>query len=119
MPPPPPSPSASASNLTFEGDLKDATSANVELPEPSDVLSKLQHALAALCLHSPSDTIEPRMLRVDLDKVVPNTYTIHAKDTLFATLMHKKFAQHPQNTNPVLTTREVVGKTTPSEHETS
>ena len=52
------------------------------------------------------------MLRVFLDKVVPKTYTIHAKDTLLATLMHKKFAQPPKNTILVLTTREAVGKTT-------
>ena len=37
----PPYPSASASDLTSEGDLIDADSANVELPEPSDVQSKL------------------------------------------------------------------------------
>ena len=92
----------------------------MEVPEPSDVQSKLQHALAALCLHhSPSDTIEHRKLRVILDKAIPKTYTIHAKDTLLATLMHKKFAQPPKNTILMLTTREVVGKITPSEHETS
>ena len=117
--PPPPSPSASASDLTFEGDLVDADSADVELPEPSDVRSKLQHVLAAMCLyHSSSDTIEPRMLRAFLGKVVPKIYTINAKDTLLATSMHKKFAQPPKNTSLVLTTREVVGKTTPSMHET-
>ena len=59
------------------------------------------------------------MLRVFLDKVVPKTYTIYAKDTLLATLMHKKLAQPPKNTIPVLTTREAVGKTTSSKHETS
>ena len=63
--------------------------------------------------------VEPRMLRVFLDKVVPKTYTILVKDTLLATLMHKKFAQPAKNTIPVLTTREDVGKTTPSKHETS
>ena len=50
-PSPPPSPSASASDLTLEGDLIDADATNVELPEPSDVQSKLPHALAALCMH--------------------------------------------------------------------
>ena len=117
---PPPSASTSALDLTFEGDLIDANSANVELPEPSDVQSNLQDALAALCLHhSPSDTMELRMLRVFLDKVVPTTYTIHANDTPLATLMHKKCAQPPKNTIRVLSTREAVGKTTPSKHETS
>ena len=88
---------------------------NVEPPECTNVQSTLQHALAALCLHhSPPDTIETRMLRVFPDKVVPKTYTIHAKDTLLATLMHEKFAQPPKNTIPVLTTCEVVRKTTPS-----
>ena len=98
----------------------DSVSANVELPETSDVQSKLQHALAALCLHhSPSDTIETRMLRVFRDKLVPKPYTIHAKDTLLATLMQKKYAQPPENTIRVFTTHEAVGKTTPSKHETS
>ena len=59
------------------------------------------------------------MLRVFPAKVVPKTYTIHAKDTLWATLMHKKFAPPAKNTSPVLTTGEAVGKTTPSKHETS
>ena len=118
-PPPPPSASASATDLTFE-DLVDADSANFELPIPIDVRSKLQHALAALCVHHiASNTIEPRMLRVILDKAVPETHTIHAKDTLLATFMHKKFAQPPKNTIPVLTTREAVGKTTLRKHETS
>ena len=96
------------------------TCVTASLPEPSDVQSKLQHALATLYPHhSPSHTIEPRMLQVSLDKVVPKTNTIHAKDTRLATLMHKKFAEPPLNTIPVLTTREGVGKTTPSNHEIS
>ena len=56
---------------------------------------------------------------VFVDKVVPKTHTIHAKDTLLATLLHKKFAQPPKSTIPALTTREAVGKTTPSTHKTS
>ena len=117
-PPPSPSPSAPASDLTFEGDLRDADSANAEPLEPSDVQSKVQHALGDLCLHhNPSNTIEPRMLRVFLDKVVPKTYTTHAKDALLATLMHKKCAQARKNTIPVLTARAAIGKTTtPSKH---
>ena len=53
------------------------------------------------------------MLRVFLDTVTPQQYAISPKETLLAMLMHKKFEI------PVLTTREAVGKTTPSKHETS
>ena len=79
------------------------------------------------------------MSRLFVDKVVSKTYTIlfisllfysilniffsypiiQAKDTPLATLMHKKFAQPPNNTIPELTTREAVGKTTPSKQLTS
>ena len=59
------------------------------------------------------------MLRVNLDKVVPKTYTLHAKDTLLATLMHKKFTHPPKNTNSVLTTCEAVSKIAPNKHKTS
>ena len=101
-------------NLELEGELIDADTANTEVPEPGDTQSRLQHALAALCLrHKPSETIEPRMLRVFLDRVVPDAYRIQPKDTLLAMLMHKHFSIH------VSTTREAVGKTSPSKHETS
>ena len=101
-------------DLELEGELIDADTANTEVPEPGDTQSRLQHALAALCLrHKPSETIEPRMLRVFLDRVVPDAYRIQPKDTLLAVLMHKHFSI------PVLTTREAVGKTSPSKHETS
>ena len=101
-------------DLELEGELIDADTANTEVPEPGDTQSRLQHALAALCLrHKPSETIEPRMLRVFLDRVVPDAYRIQPKDTLLAMLMHKHFSI------PVLTTREAVGKTSPSKHETS
>ena len=53
------------------------------------------------------------MLRVFLDRVVPDAYRIHPKDTLTAMLMHKHFSI------PVLTIREALGKTSPSKHETS
>ena len=53
------------------------------------------------------------MLRVFLDMVTPKQYAISPRDTLLAMLMHKKFEI------PVLTTREAVGKTTPSKHEIS
>ena len=100
-------------DLELEGELIDADTANTEVPEPGDTQSRLQHALAALCLrHKPSETIEPRMLRVFLDRVVPDAYRIQPKDTLLAMLMHKHFSI------PVLTTREAVGKTSPSKHET-
>ena len=100
--------------MEFARELFDADAANVELPEPRDVQSCLQHTLAALCLrHKPTQTIEPRMLKVVLDMVTPKQYAISPKDTLLAMLMHKKFEI------PVLTTREAVGKTTPSKHETS
>ena len=92
----------------------DANVVNVELPEPGDMQSRLQNALAALCLrHKTSQTIEPRMLRVFLDTVTPKQYAISPKDTLLAMFLHKKFEI------PVLTTREAMGKTTPSKHETS
>ena len=101
-------------SLEFEAELIDADVVNVELHEPRDIRSRLQHALAALCLrHKPSETIEPRMLRVFLDTVTPKQYAISPKDTLLAMLMHKKFEI------PVLTTREAVGKAAPSKHETS
>ena len=101
-------------DLELEGELIDADTANTEIPEPGDTQSRLQHALAALCLrHKPSETIELRMIRVFLDRVVPDAYRIQPKDTLLAMLMHKHFSI------PVLTTREAVGKTSPSKHETS
>ena len=101
-------------SLEFEAEMIDAQVVNVELPEPGDVQSRLQHALAALCLrHRPSETIEPRMLKVFLDLVTPKQYAISPKDTLLAMLMRKKCQ------TPVLTTRKAVGKTTPSKHETS
>ena len=53
------------------------------------------------------------MLRVFLDTLTPKQYAISPKDTLLAMLMHKKFQI------PGLTTREAVGKATPSKHETS
>ena len=94
--------------------MNDADVVNVELPEPSDVQPRLQHALAALCLrHNPSETIEPLMLKVFLDTVTPKHYAISAKDRLLAMLMHNTFEI------PVFTTREFVGKTTPPKHETS
>ena len=100
-------------DLELEGGLIDADTANTEVPEPGDTQSRLQHALATLCLrHKPSE-IEPRMLRVFLDRVVPDAYRIQPKDTLLAVLMHKHFSI------PVLTTREAMGKTSPSKHETS
>ena len=69
----------------------DADVVNVELPEPGDMRSRLQHALAALCLrHKPSKTIEHRMLGVFLDTVTPKQYAISPKGTLLAMLMHKK-----------------------------
>ena len=92
----------------------DADVVNVKLPAPADVHSRLQHALAALCLrHKPLEAIEPRMLRLFLDTVTPRQYAIPPNDTLLAMPMHKQFEI------PVLTTSEVVGKTTPSKHETS
>ena len=92
----------------------DADVVNVQLLEPGDMQSRLQHALAALCpRHKPSETVEPRMFRVFLDTVTPKQYAISPKDALLAMLMLKKFEI------PVLTTREVVGKKTPSNHETS
>ena len=92
--------------LELEGELIDADTSNTEVPEPGDTQSRPQHALAALCLrHKPSGIIEPRMLRVFLDRVVPDAYRIRPKDTLLAVLMHKHFSI------PVLTTREAVGKT--------
>ena len=101
-------------SLEFEVEMIDADVVNVELSEPGDMQSRLQHALAALCLrHKPSETIEPRMLRVFLDTFTPKQYAISPKDTLLGMLMHKKFEI------PVLTTKEAVGKTTPSKHETS
>ena len=101
-------------DLELEGELIDADTANTEVPEPGNTQSRLQHALAALCLrHKPSETIEPRMLRVFLDRVALDAYHIQPKDTLLAMLMHKHFSI------PVLTTREAVGKTSPSKHETS
>ena len=101
--------------LEFEAEMIDADVVNVELPEPGDMQSCLQHAFAAaLCLrHKPAETIEPRMLIVFLDAVTPKQYAISPKDTLLAMLMHKTFAIL------VLTTKEAVGKTTPSKHETS
>ena len=52
-------------SLEFEAEMIDADVVHVELPEPGDMQSRLQHGLAALCLrHKPSETIEPRMLRV-------------------------------------------------------
>ena len=94
--------------------MSDADVVNVELPKPGDIQSRLQQALGALCLrHKPPETIEPRILRVFLDTVTPKQGAISPKDTLLAMLMHKKFEI------PVLTTREAVGKTTPSKHETS
>ena len=87
-------------DLELEGELIDADTANTEVPEPGDTQSRLQHALAALCLrHKLSESIEPRMLRVFLDRVVPDAYRIQPKDTLLAMLMHKHFSI------PVLTTR--------------
>ena len=84
-------------DLELEGELIDADTANTEVPEPGDTQSRLQHALAALCLrHKPSETIEPRMLRVFLDRVVPDAYRIQPKDTLLAMLMHK----HSANMRP-------------------
>ena len=106
-------------SLEFEVEMIDVDVVNVELPEPGDIQSRLQHALAALCLrHKPSQTIEPRMLRVSLDTVTPKQYAISPKDTLLAMVMHKKYEIM------VLTTKEAVGKTTPSKttpskHETS
>ena len=98
----------------FEGEMIDADVVDVELSEARDMQSRLQHASAALCLrHKPSKSIEPRTLRVFRDAVTPKQYAISPKDTLLAMLMHKKFEV------PVLTTREAVGKTTPSKHETS
>ena len=92
----------------------DADTANTEVPEPRDTQSRLQHALATLCLrHKPSDSIEPRMLRVFLDRVVPDAYRIQPKDTLLVMLVHNHFSIH------VLTTREAMGKTSRSKHETS
>ena len=101
-------------SLELEAETIDADVVHVELPEPMDMQSRLQHALAALCLrHKLYETIEPRMLRGFLDTVTPKQYAISPQDTLLAMLMHKKFAI------PLLTTREAVGKTTPSKHETS
>ena len=92
----------------------DAGVVNMELSEPGDMQSRLQHALAALCLrHKPSETMEPRMLRVFLDTVTPKHDAISAEDTLLARVMHKKFEVL------ILTIREAVGKTTPSKHRTS
>ena len=79
-------------DLELEGELIDADTTNTEVPEPGDTQSRLQHALAALCMrHKPSETIEPRMLRVFWDRVVPDAYRIQPKDTLLAVLMHKHF----------------------------
>ena len=39
------------------------------------------------------------MLRVVPNEVVPKTYTIRAKNTLLATLIHEKFAQPPKEHN--------------------
>ena len=100
--------------LEFEAEMIDADIVNVEIPEPGDIQSRLQHALAVLCLrHKSPETIEPRMLRAFLDTVTPKQYAISPKDTLSAMLVHKK------GENRVFTTREAVGKTTPSKHETN
>ena len=100
--------------LEFEAKMIDANVVNVELPQPGDIQSRLQHALAALCLrHKLSETIEPRMLRVFLDTVTPKQHAISPKDMVLAMLTHKQFEI------PILTTRYTVGKTTASKHETS
>ena len=49
--------------------------------------------------------------------MVPKTYTIHVKDTILATLMHK-VAQPPKNTILVLTTSHAVGKISSIKHDT-
>ena len=101
-------------DLELEGELIDADTANTEVPEPGDTQSRLQHALAQLCLrHKPPETIEPRMLRAFLDGVVLDAYRIQPNGTLLAMVMHKRFSI------PILTTRQAVGKTSPSKHETS
>ena len=106
--------SQDSGSLEFEAEIIDADVVKVEVLEPGDIQSRLQHALAALCLrHKPHEVIETRMLMVFLDTVTPKPYAISPKDTLFAMLMHKKFEI------PALTTREALGKTTPSKHETS
>ena len=49
-------------SLEFEAEMANANVVSVELPEPGDMQSRLQHALVALCLrHKPSETTEPRM----------------------------------------------------------
>ena len=104
-------------NLEFAGEMIDADVVevfNVELRETANVQSRLQHALAAPFLrHRPSETIEPPMLRIFRDTFTPKQYATSPKDTLSAMLMHENFEI------PVLTTREAVGKTTPSKHEIS
>ena len=101
-------------DLELEGELIDADTTNTAVPEPVDTQSRLQHALAAVCLrHKPSESIEPRMLRVFLDRVAPDANRIQSKDTLLAMLMHKHCSIL------VLTTREALGKTSPSKHEAS
>ena len=76
-------------SLEFKAEMIDGDVVNVESPEPGDMQSRLQHALAALCLrHKPCETIEPRMLRVFRDMVTPKQYAISPKDTLLAMLLH-------------------------------
>ena len=76
--------------MGFEAEMIDAHVVNVDFLEPGDMQSRLQHASAALCLrHKPSETIEPRMLRVFLDTVTPKQYAISPKDTSLAMVMHK------------------------------
>ena len=72
--------------------------------------------MVALCPHNiPSDTIEPRMLRLFMDKVVTHQYTINAKEALLATLMHKVSLNRPKiHTIPLLTTGDTVSKTSHS-----
>ena len=80
----PKGPHQDGGSLEFEAEMIDADVVNVELPEPGDIQSRLQHALAALCLrHKPSEAIEPRMLRVFLDTVTPKQYAISPKDTFW------------------------------------
>ena len=71
----PQDPKGSQDSGSLEFEMIHADVVSVELPETGDIQSRLQHALAALCLrHKPSETIELRMLRVLLDMVTPKQY---------------------------------------------
>ena len=98
----------------FDLEIVDTHAPPKEAPSPAHLLVSVQHALAALCFsHRPMCYLEPKIIGVFVDRILPDHLMRKPGDTTVATEMGRRL-----NVNDK-TTRQSVGNTEPSKPELS